>query len=243
MTHGRIIILTNSHSRSFIGYNNVYPVYLGPASNVNITNGINILLQNVEKFFKKMKYLPTDRIILLFGEGSIRYDLKKTLYPHVVQIKKWEVVYKDDIMRRYQPEYYDILVNNYYKVYKLCQNYCSDVYVMSSVSAFYPIINKILDFNQILSSKYGDKFIDIYSNLIVFNEDIGQYRIKDEYLNKNFKNETEHNVYKNFEYDPIHLNKMVLNKQMLIDHLCIYSGCITKLQGLKNHDKFKVIII
>ena len=48
MTQGRVILLSNSHSRSFVGYDNIYPVFLGPATDdINITNGINKLLQNV----------------------------------------------------------------------------------------------------------------------------------------------------------------------------------------------------
>lgn len=243
MSKGRIILLSNSHSRSFIGYENVYPVYLGPAKNVNITNGINVLLQNTQRFLKKMKWLPNDRIILLFGEGSIRYDFKKTLYPHKVPIKQWQIVYKDDIMRRFKPKYYDLLVNNIDKVYNLCQCYCSDVYVMSTVSSFYPIINKILDFNLRLSQKYGNKFNDIYSNLIVFNKDIGQYRIKGEYLNKNFKNETEHKDYKNYEYDPLHVGNNSLIGRTLCGFECEYTGKISILDGLRIHPKFKVVVI
>ena len=93
----KIFLLGVSHVRSFIN-ESIIPIYLGPGSDINLLNGYNNLNKKIDEFVNKKIFSNDDIVILNIGEESVRFLFRNELYPHVLNNKLWDTIYKNDIM-------------------------------------------------------------------------------------------------------------------------------------------------
>lgn len=235
----RIFIIGHSHLRSLNNNNLITRFFIGPGSNYNLLdNSIDNIYFKINILFEKNIFNDDDIIFLFFGEPACRYSLINNLYPHKIPISKYKETYKKN-MESYTNKIIEDSILNYVKLYNYISSKHNNTYVLSATTSFFPIINKVKYFNRILKSKIP-KYISIFSETLDNNNNI-----KDMFLNKNFKNETEYSFYKNYEYDPIHMSNNLSNIFMknisdIIKKIIVFDG---KKYNMNKNNKYNSYII
>ena len=232
----KIFLLGVSHVRSFIN-ESIIPIYLGPGSDINLLNGYNNLNKKIDEFVNKKIFSNDDIVILNIGEESVRFLFRNELYPHVLNNKLWDTIYKNDIMSfNNRKNILDNIINKYITLINKIQINIPNLYILSAITAFYPINNNLIYFNEKICQYYCNKnYLNIFPNIL---NNISSY------LNYNFKFETQKTEYKNHDFDPIHLNNncgnlllRYLNKDTKLKII------ISKNILLKKHNIFKCYML
>ena len=199
----RIFVIGNSHLRSLNNTEFIAPFFIGTGSNYSLLNcSIKNIYLKIDKFFNEIILNENDFIFLFFGEASCRYSLINDYYPHKVPISKYKEIYKKEMMTKTNL-IIENSITNYIKLYNYISKKHKNTYILSATTAFIPIINKVKYFNNVLKSKIKN-YVSIFNETLDNNDNI-----KDEFLNFNFKNETEYPFYKTYEHDPIHMSNNV----------------------------------
>lgn len=102
----KIMIIGDSHTRSFALRNNIYPVFLGNGKKINLSNTSLIYLEKqLVKLFKKVNRDDYHCFIYL-GEPNVRYQLMNNWYPHL----------EDKIKINVNKSYLSKCASNYIKI-------------------------------------------------------------------------------------------------------------------------------
>ena len=130
----------------------------------------------------------------------------------------------------------DNIINKYIILINKIKINIPNLYILSAITAFYPINENLIYFNKKIEEYYCSKnYFNIFPNII---NNITNY------LNYNFKFETQKSEYKNHDFDPIHLNNNCANLLLEIlnkdNNLNI---CISKNIPLKKHNIFKCYML
>lgn len=231
----KVFILGVSHVRSFVN-DMLIPIYLGPGSNVNLFDGFKNLNDKIDKVLFKKIHNDNDIILLQIGEESVRYIFRNELYPHVLNNNLWNKVYDDDIKAINSgsgKKKIDILVEKYIQLINKYKTQIPNLYILSAITSFNPINEALIYFNKKIEEYYNcEKYINIFPTVLIN---------IDKYLDFNFKHKTENPLYKNHDFDPIHLNTNC--SYLIIDLLSENYEIIFKDLILKKHNKFKCYIL
>lgn len=200
----KLFVLGNSHTRSFANNDYIIPVFFGPASKYSLRKGFFDKTKNkIISFLESEHYNKNDIILLNMGEGLIRYEFKKTLYPHTILPSKWDDVYKEE-KKLNSTEETDKGIDKYINLYYELKHKYKNIKILSIIGSFTPIINRIKYSNQRISEILKEDFINLDRFLYDDNNNV-----INEFIDYNFPLNTPHRIYKNFQFDPIHLNNKV----------------------------------
>ena len=198
----KCFLLGDSHTRSYNNISNVIPIFLGPGSKIGIQDTfLKYTFMKINEVIESRIISSNDIVIINIGCPDILRSVFPELnYPHkTYRINQWNKISN----RGLSNVIIDKLIENYDSIIQILNQYYKNVYILSATTSFYPIINTVRHFNSKLQDKYGSQFIDLFKYAI-HND-----RIKEEYLNFNFRLETNYKDYKDYEYDPLHLNNSI----------------------------------
>jgi hypothetical protein len=232
----KIFLLGVSHVRSFIN-EFIIPIYLGPGSDINLLNGYENLNKKLDDFINKKLFSNDDIVILNIGEESVRFLFRNELYPHVLNNKLWDTFYKNDIILfNKRKNMLDNIINKYIILINKIKINIPNLYILSAITSFYPINENLIYFNKKIEEYYCSKnYFNIFPNIL---NNITNY------LNYNFKFETQKSEYKNHDFDPIHLNNNCAN--LFLETLNKDNNlniCISKNIPLKKHNIFECYML
>lgn len=200
----KLVILGESHTRSFSYRENIFPFFMGSGMYINLDKsnikGVNKKIKEVISAIDKSECLT----FLYMGEPNCRFPIKNHWTPH------WDELHKGLEVKSYVDEDY----------LKECLDNLSNLqlenidYIITPTGAYDPVQPALLYFNNLLKKRYGDKVIDIFSKTID-----SKLRTKDIYKAKDWKE------------DPIHVNSRIsedfleiLNDRNIIDDVSSYSS-------------------
>lgn len=231
----RVFILGVSHTRSFVNPA-LIPIYLGPGSNVNLLGGFENLKNKIDIFYKKKLHNDSDIILLQIGEESIRYIFRNEFYPHILHNKLWDMNYKADIKRLNSlvgRKHIDDLVTKYIELINYFKSKIPNLLILSAITSFNPINDALIYFNKKIEQYYGsENCVNIFPDILI---NINKY------LHFEFKYKTVNPLYKNHDFDPIHLNTNC--SHLLIKFLSEKYKIISEDVKLKKHDEFKCYLL
>ena len=218
----KLVILGESHTRSFAYRKNILPFFMGSGKDINLDKS------NIKKVNTKIKQVLSniDRseclTFLYLGEPNCRLPIKNHWTPH------WDELHKGLEVNSYIDKQY----------LKECLDNMSNLelesidYIITPTGAYDPVQPALLYFNNLLKEKYNDKVIDIFSKTI---DD--KVKTKNSYKAKNWIE------------DPIHVNSKVaedflkiLSDKNIIDSVNLYNSEIDGYFGthlIRNADKSK----
>lgn len=149
----RILILGDSHTRSFAFRKDIYPFFMGPGSEINFKNGTKLIRQKTAQIVNKFGLQDTDWIFFHLGEPDCRLQLGRGWMPHkLFDIKsKLDKPYLDTCVKLYQSVLSGIKFKN--------------LGIISAVTAYDPAIAAIQYLNSELQ-KLNWVFIDIFSHAL-----------------------------------------------------------------------------
>ena len=128
-------IIGVSHIRSFA--NDLFTcIFLGSGSNLNLHKGFQKLNNEIDVFIKKKLYTDKDIVILQIGEESVRYILRNEFYPHKLDPKQWNEVYKNDIKTLNSvsgKKEIDVLVERYIQLINKIKEQIPNLFILSSL--------------------------------------------------------------------------------------------------------------
>mgnify|MGYP000863606451 FL=1 len=202
----KLIIIGESHTRSFSYRENVLPFFMGNGKTINLST------KNITKIDSKIKNILStidkeNSITFLFlGEPNCRYPLKKKWDPHWDEIRN-----KKTVKPLIDLEHMTECVENLSKL-----DLTNIDYILTPTGAYDPVIPALSKFNELLCNKFKDKVIDIFSSTI--DKDL---KVLDSYKAKNW------------EKDPIHVNSkisedllFILKNKQVIDNVDDYKSKI-----------------
>ena len=200
----KLVILGESHTRSFAYRKNIFPFFMGSGMYINFDKSniteVNTKIKEVLSTIDKSECLT----FLYLGEPNCRFPIKKHWTPH------WDELHKGLEVKPYVDErYLNECLDNIFNL-KLE----SIDYIITPTGAYDPIQPALLYFNNLLKERYGDRVIDIFSKTID-----GELRTKNSYKAKDWK------------ADPIHVNSKIsedfleiLSDRNIIDNVSSYSS-------------------
>ena len=155
--------------------------FLGRGSRFNLAD------ENVKNVKEKLSFLKpkeNDENYLALTAPNILYQVCDTYLP----FRKYKI---DEIEPKVNKEYLNKVLNNYYD---LVQNLHFECKLISPYSPYPPMMPALVWYNKKLKEKFGeDKILDIFSDTIKNGEFDKSMRLDD------------------FEHDPIHFNKKIVN--------------------------------
>jgi hypothetical protein len=96
----KVFVIGDSHTRSLNNTKFINPFYAGPGSELNLTDKlIKNIYKKIDDFFMLNIINPNDILLICFGESFIRYYFNNTLYPHKLNIDKWDTVYNNKYIK------------------------------------------------------------------------------------------------------------------------------------------------
>ena len=196
-----ILIFGDSHTRSYTGTPGIYPFFIGPGKVINLNNHQHIISLLKPFFIKNTTLLKGCIVCFQFGEPNCRFLINS----------QWDIFQKYNIIDwKHIPintskiEHLNTLICNYDELINELKPYMDEFYIITPTTAFFPTYNFLTPFNKLLNKHYKNIVIDLY---------------KHTFHNINIYNTTKYNsiivdkIYQNNDliYDPIHLNKNILN--------------------------------
>ena len=210
----KCFLFGDSHTRSYNDSFKIIPLFLGPGSSIGLDGAYFTRTYKLIKDVLNKNIIDKEDIIIInIGCPDIlRYVFSHDGIPHkTYKINQWDKIIDKNI----NIEIIDSLIEKYNQIIELIKTYNKNVYILSATTSFYPILDHVIMFNNKLEDKYKSKFINLFQHTIT-GSDIK--KVKKEFLNFNFKNETKYSDYKNYEYDPLHLNNSLsINLQVYIE--------------------------
>lgn len=174
-----IVILGESHTRSYNHIQDIYPFFLSSGRSINLDD---LHIGNtIEQILKVRNKIGSDcTYITKLGEPNVRYQINEDWHIH------------KDTGFKYQGKV------NYSYLDRCIENYVNMVnqlgfidFVISPTTAFTYSFDGMQYFNYRLKQAFGNRLIDIY-----------QYTIQDGKVKDEYKA-------KDYSYDPVHLNSKV----------------------------------
>lgn len=149
----QLVLLGDSHTRSFTYIDNVIPVFMGAGKSINLSTE-NI--DNLKKLMLRCKGVLGDdyMFVTLLGEPNIRYQLKNNWAVHTTDFKG-----DTDV----NTEYLDECIENYKNLFDELE-FIS--YIVTPTTAYTPSLNSMKYFNDKLKETFGDLVIDTFSTII-----------------------------------------------------------------------------
>jgi hypothetical protein len=175
-----IVILGESHTRSFSYRKNMLPFFMGSGKTINLDNikVINKTLNNIILKLNKKECL----IFLYIGEPNCRYPVRNNWTPH------WDEIQKGiDVKPYIDKKYLQSCIDRYSNI-----NLQDIDFILTPTGAYDPVQPALHYFNTLLKEKFGNKVIDIFSKTV----------------DKNLKTLNEYKA-KDWEKDPIHVNSKI----------------------------------
>ena len=175
-----IVILGESHTRSFSYRKNMLPFFMGNGKVINLDNiiSINTSIKNVILKLNKKECL----IFLYVGEPNCRYPIKNHWTPH------WDEIHKGLNVNSYvDKEYLQSCIDRYSSID------LQDIdFILTPTGAYDPVQPALHYFNSLLKEKFKDKVIDIFSKTVDKNlKTLNKYKAND------------------WKKDPIHVNSRI----------------------------------
>lgn len=168
-----IVILGDSHTRSFANINNIIPVFLGSGKVVNLSDyGTKVILESTRSLIKSLSNQYT--FIMLLGEPNIRYQLKNDWNVHFTNFNKPDVVdtsYIDNCIKNYE-----YLINELGII----------SYIITPTTGYTPSLSAMTYFNRKLKETFGDIVIDIFTDTLVGES------VADNYKSTNYNHDPIH---------------------------------------------------
>ncbi len=151
----KLLVLGDSHTRSFSGIDNVYPIFLGNGKIINLSNTEynNLYIQTLEV----LQRVPKDNYKYFFkiGEPNIRYQINQDWNIH----SDVNFVYKGIINEKYLSQ----CIENYLKIIDSLPYY---FYIITPTTALSYSLDALEYFNNKLIEVFGDRVINLYSKTI-----------------------------------------------------------------------------
>lgn len=201
-----IIILGESHTRSFAYRENIIPFFMDTGKLINLeTQNLSYLQEKINQTLSKLD-LNKSIVFLYIGEPNCRIKINGGWTPH------WDELHYNKIIKPYVDEEYLIeCIDNYTKL-----NLDKIDYILTPTCAYDPINPAILFFNNLLKEKFKDKVIDIFTQTVDENlKVLHKYKAKD------------------WKGDPIHVNSRIsedllniLKEKNIIDNVEYYKSNI-----------------
>ena len=202
----KIIIIGESHTRSFTYRQNMLPFFMGTGKEINLeTKNIPLVNEKIGAVLSKIN--KEESLTFLFlGEPNCRLPIKNHWTPH------WdEIRHGKKVIPKIDEQYLNKCIENLNDV-----NMEGIDYILTPTGAYDPVVPPLKYFNDLLMETYGDKVIDIFSNTIDEN-----MKVLDSYKAKDWKE------------DPIHINSKIsedlitiLNDKYIIDDVDFYKSDI-----------------
>ena len=169
----KIMIIGDSHTRSFALRKNVYPVFLGNGKKINLsyTSLINLEKQLI-KLFKKINRDEYHCFIYL-GEPNVRYQLMNNWYPHL----------EDNIKVNVNKSYLKKCASNYIKI--------AEKYNLSIITPTTGLDECIIPMKFFIKCLLKNKTPTTYI-VDMFSKTVKSFKIIDEYKNQNYSEDTIH---------------------------------------------------
>lgn len=212
-----ILILGDSHTRSFGFIKNIFAIFLGKEIDVNLDH-IDILKNSIEKTFTK--FTKNDYITFLYvGEPNARLDTTLGQGPEwLAKLLNRQIKAKLDSV------YMEKCFENITKLIPLVD------YVITPTSGVNQFIPNLKHFNNLLTKNYPNQTIDIFSHTLDENDHVKKYYLQEDW-------------YK----DPVHLNShihkvfldVLANKKIIEDQSVYKIDSKSEIQFLLNDDKLK----
>jgi len=175
-----IIILGESHTRSFSYRKNMLPFFMGSGKIINLDNiiSINDSIKSVMSRLNKKECLT----FLYIGEPNCRYPIRNHWTPH------WDEIHKGlDVNSYVDKEYLQNCIDRYSSI-----NLQDIDFILTPTGAYDPVQPALHYFNSLLKEKFKDKVIDIFAKTVDKNlKTLNKYKAKD------------------WKKDPIHVNSRI----------------------------------
>lgn len=176
-----INIFGDSTVRELGNLKQVNVYFIGMGSKNNLSDET---IGNVKRKLSFCKPKKDDENYLALGTSNVLYQVCNTYFP-------WKEYKIDEIKNNVNKKYLDKILDNYYDLVKNLHFECKFI---TAFAPYPPMMKGLIYFNQKLKEKFGeDKILDIFSDTIVNDEIDKSMRLED------------------FEYDPIHFNKKIVN--------------------------------
>jgi len=185
----RIVVVGDSHTRSFAFRDNIIPVFLGPGKEINLDS------KNKNQVFKKIKKIkkmfPIDRydIYIYMGEPNIRFQLGFGWSPHLE---------KSQVLSNVNKEYIAVCCDNYIEYANFL-----NAKILTPTTGYAPSIEGLKYLTKLLKEKAKEHIIDIFSETIMTNT------VKPFLLQKNYLYDPIHLN--------LNISKVFLDKLSIID--------------------------
>lgn len=221
-----IVILGESHTRSFSYRKNVLPFFMGSGKTINLDN-IKVINNSIDNIILKLNKKEC-LIFLYIGEPNCRYPIGNTWTPH------WDEIHGGLNINSYiDKEYLHNCINRYSNI-----NLQDIDFILTPTGAYDPVQPALSYFNSLLKEKFGDKVIDIFSKTVDKNlKTLDKYKAKD------------------WKRDPIHVNSkisedflQILKDKNIIDNIENYKSNVdgyfgTHLLRIQDKSQFGSYII
>lgn len=169
----KIMIIGDSHTRSFALRNNIYPVFLGNGKKINLSNTSLIYLEKqLVKLFKKVNRDDYHCFIYL-GEPNVRYQLMNNWYPHL----------EDKIKINVNKSYLSKCASNYIKI--------AEKYTLSIITPTTGLDECIIPMKFFIKRLIENKTPKTYI-VDLFSKTVKSNKIIDEYKNQNYSEDPIH---------------------------------------------------
>jgi hypothetical protein len=222
-----IVILGDSHTRSFAYRKNVLPIFVEGGASVNLAN--TDFFYSRLKLIKANNALPKDAVIIFYlGEPDVRFQLGYGWIPN----KKLPDGSIEVVPARTDTDYLDKMADNYAELVKKSQKLLDKpIYVLSPTSSYPSCIEPMSYLNSEIPKRLPDgaNFIEIFS------EAIENGKIKEEYKSNNWN------------FDPLHLNWKVCDLTLerlvstgVIDDVKLYGKLNESFEQKHIKSKFKM---
>ena len=158
-----IVILGESHTRSFSYRKNILPFFMGSGKTINLDNiiSVNTSIKNVISKLNKKECL----IFLYIGEPNCRYPIKNHWTPH------WDEIHKGlDVNPYIDKEYLQNCIDGYSNI-----NLQDIDFILTPTGAYDPVQPALHYFKA-----FKNKVIDIFSKTVDKNlKTLNKYKAKD----------------------------------------------------------------
>jgi len=169
----KIMIIGDSHSRSFALRKNIYPVFLGNGKKINLANTSLINLEKqLVKLFKKINR-DDYHCFLFLGEPNVRYQLMNNWYPHL----------EDKMKVNLNKTYLRQCAFNYLKI--------AEKYTLSIITPTTGLDECIIPMKFFIKCLIENKKPTTYI-VDLFSKTVKSFKIIDEYKNQNYSQDPIH---------------------------------------------------
>lgn len=239
----QLVVVGDSHTRSYTKFQNIYPFFLGPGKEYNLSDKqFKKIINKIELFFNKYGWINNENTLFLFsfGEADCRYLLSGDWHISTrIAIENWKNIQIYDKEKEVEK-----LIENYTKVIDVLKKYTENYFILTPTTAFFPTYNYMTTFNRLLNQTFKENVLDLYSKISKPNINIYSMEKYDRII-------CWENLCDDINYDPIHLNHHIISilLNILASKIIINSDDYRRTNILGNkyyfvkHKKFNTYLI